>query len=90
MITCTSSRRRGPAQPAYRLLPTAYCLLLAVHQSADSHGMDQFIIFALFVGSILTTLAAARGMLGLLLHLMTLGRSSERFATSRRHTTASL
>jgi hypothetical protein len=52
--------------------------------------MDQFIIFALFVGSILTTLAAARGMLGLLLHLMTLGRSNDRFATSRRHTTASL
>jgi hypothetical protein len=52
--------------------------------------MDQFIILAVFVGSILTTLAAARGMLGLLLHLMTLGRSSERLATSRQHTTASL
>ena len=64
--------------------------LLGVHQSADNHGMDQFIIFALFVGSILTTLAAARGMLGLLLHLMTLGRSSDRLATSRQHTTASL
>jgi hypothetical protein len=51
-----------------------------MHQSTDNHGMDQFIIFALLVGSILTTLAAARGMLGLLLHLMTLGRSSDRFA----------
>jgi hypothetical protein len=52
--------------------------------------MDQFIIIAVFIGSILTTLAAARGMLGLLLHLMTLARSSDRFATSRQHTTASL
>ena len=52
--------------------------------------MDQFIILAVFVGSIITTLAAARGMLGLLLHLMTLGRSSDRFETSRQHTTASL
>ena len=61
-----------------------------MHQSADTHGMDQFIILAVFVASILTTLAAARGMLGLLLHLMTIGRSSDRLATSRQHTPASL
>jgi hypothetical protein len=61
-----------------------------MQRSADTASMDQFIILALFVGSILTTLAAARGMLGLLLHLMTLGRSSDRIATSRQHTTASL
>jgi len=64
--------------------------LIHVPRSADTPSMDQFIILALFVGSILTTLAAARGMLGLLLHLMTLGRSSDRFATSHRRTTASL
>jgi hypothetical protein len=53
--------------------------------------MDQFIILALlFVASTVTTLAAARGMLGLLLHLMTLGRASDRFGTSRQRTTASL
>jgi len=52
--------------------------------------MDQFIILAVFVASTLTTLVAARGMLGLLLHLMTLGRSSDRFAASRQHTPASL
>jgi hypothetical protein len=52
--------------------------------------MDQFIIFALFVASTLTTLVAARGMLGLLLHLMALGRASDRFGTSRQRTTASL
>jgi hypothetical protein len=52
--------------------------------------MDQFIILVVFVGSIITTLAAARGMLGLLLHLMTLGRANDRLATSRQHTTASL
>ena len=52
--------------------------------------MDQFIILALIVGSLLTPLAAARGMLGLLLHLMTLGRQVHRFAPSRPHTPASL
>jgi len=52
--------------------------------------MDQFIILAVFVASTLTTLVAARGMLGLLLHLMTLGRSRDRFAASRQHTPASL
>jgi hypothetical protein len=52
--------------------------------------MDQFIILGLFVASVLTTLAAARGMLGLLLRLMTLGRANDRFATSRRQTTAIL
>jgi hypothetical protein len=52
--------------------------------------MDQFIIVAVFVGSLLTTLAAAKGMLGLVLHLMTLGRQIDRLATPRRHTSASL
>jgi hypothetical protein len=52
--------------------------------------MDKIIIGALFVGSLLTPLAAARGMLGLLLHLMTLGRQSDELATSRQHTPASL
>jgi hypothetical protein len=52
--------------------------------------MDQFIILAVFVASTLTTLAAARGMLGLLLHLMTLGRSNDRFVASRQHTAARL
>ena len=61
-----------------------------MHRSADTPSMDHFIILALFVASTLTTLAAARGMLGLLLNLMTLGRASDRFGTSRQHTTASL
>jgi hypothetical protein len=52
--------------------------------------MDQFILGTLFVASLLTTLAAARGMLGLVLHLMTLGRQADRLATSHRHTPASL
>ena len=52
--------------------------------------MDQFIIIAVFVASLLTTLAAARGMLGLVLHLMALGRQAERLATPRRQTPASL
>ncbi|HEY5618799.1 MAG TPA: hypothetical protein VIK60_12725 [Vicinamibacterales bacterium] len=52
--------------------------------------MDQFIIVALFVGSLLTTLAAARGMLGLVLHLMTLGRQTDRLTASRPHNPASL
>jgi hypothetical protein len=61
-----------------------------MHRSADTPSMDQFIILAVFVVSTLTTLAAARGMLGLLLHLMTLGRASDRFGTPRQRTTASL
>jgi hypothetical protein len=52
--------------------------------------MDKFIIGALFVGSVLTPLAAARGMLGLLLHLMTLGRQEDELATSRQRTAATL
>jgi hypothetical protein len=52
--------------------------------------MDQFILLAFLAASLLTTLAAARGMLGLLLHLMTLGRQAHRFAPSRPHTPASL
>ena len=52
--------------------------------------MDQFVILALFVAALLTPLAAARGMLGLLLHLMALGRHAHRFAPSRPHTPASL
>jgi hypothetical protein len=65
--------------------------LIWANRSADTPSMDQFIILALlFVASTVTTLAAARGMLGLLLHLMTLGRASDRFGTSRQRTTASL
>jgi hypothetical protein len=58
--------------------------------------MDQFIILALLAGSLLATWAAARGMLGLLFHLMTLGRQtnqlapSSQLATSGQHTPASL
>jgi hypothetical protein len=52
--------------------------------------MDQFVIVALLVGSLLTTLAAARGMLGLVLHLMTLGRQADRFAASHQRTPAGL
>jgi hypothetical protein len=59
-------------------------------RSADTHGMDKFIIGVLFVGSLLTPLAAARGMLGLLLHLMTLGRQADRLQASSQHTPASL
>ena len=60
-------------------------------RSADTDGMDKFIIGALFVvGSLLTPLAAARGMLGLLLHLMTLGRQADRLRASSQHTPASL
>ena len=52
--------------------------------------MDKVIVVALVVGSLVTPLAAARGMLGLLLHLMTVGRQGDRLATSRQHTPASL
>lgn len=52
--------------------------------------MDQFIILALLLGSLLATLVAAKGMLGLLFHLMTLGRQGERLAASSQHTSASL
>lgn len=64
--------------------------------AADMAVMDQFIILALLAGSLLTTWAAARGMLGLLFHLMTLGRQTNRLApssqlaTSSQHTPASL
>jgi hypothetical protein len=52
-------------------------------------GMDQFIVLAIIAASLLTPLAAARGMLGLLLHLMTVGRQAH-LAASRPHTPASL
>jgi hypothetical protein len=51
--------------------------------------MDQFIVFAIVAAALLTPLAAARGMLGLLLHLMTLGRQAH-LAPPRPHTPASL
>jgi hypothetical protein len=53
--------------------------------------MDQFIILlALLLGSLVTTLVAAKGMLGLVFHLMTLGRQTERLTASSQHTPASL
>jgi hypothetical protein len=61
-----------------------------VQPSADTVSMDKFIIGVLFVGSLLTPLAAARGMLGLLLHLMTLGRQDHRLQASGQHTPANL
>lgn len=70
--------------------------MLAGPLPADIRGMDQFIILALLGGSLLTTWAAARGMLGLLFHLMTLGRQTSRLApssqlaTSGQHPPASL
>lgn len=64
--------------------------LLWLNGSADRRSMDQFIILALLLGSLLTTLVAAKGMLGLLFHLMTLGRQGERLAASSQRTSASL
>jgi len=51
--------------------------------------MDQFIVLAVFAAALLTPLAAARGMLGLFLHLMTLGRRAH-LAPSHPHTPSSL
>jgi len=53
--------------------------------------MEQFIISAVFMGSIFVGLAAARSVLGFVLHLMTLPGQSDRLAAPHRDTpTASL
>lgn len=42
--------------------------------------MEQLVVGALFIGSVVVTTAAARGMLGLLFHLMALAGQSDRLA----------
>lgn len=46
--------------------------------------MEQLLVGALIIGSMLVTTAAAKGVLGLLFHLMALGSQSERLASQQR------
>jgi hypothetical protein len=46
--------------------------------------MEQLLVGALFIGSVILTTAAAKGMLGLLFHLMVLAGQSDRLAAQRR------